>query len=337
MQYRMLGASGMNASVIAFGAWAVGGWMWGGNEEKDSIAAIQAAIDSGINLIDTAPIYGFGHSEVIVGKAIKGRRDKVIIASKCGLVWNTDKGDEFFSSSEKTIDDDSAPVKYNVRRYLGAKSIRYEVEQSLQRLGIDEIDVMQTHWQETTTPIEESMSELVKLKKEGKIKAIGCSNATPEQMDEYRQVGQLDVDQEIYSMIDRGMESSNLKYCADNKIAFFAYSPLGRGLLTGGVGPERVFNPGDQRIGDERFTVENRKKAAKLLESFTDIAKAHSASLAQLVAAWTFSQRGCSHILAGARNIKQAQENARAGSIVLTKDELAEMNGLVDRLAKDIA
>ncbi len=337
MQLRELGGTGINASVIAFGSWAIGGWMWGGADEKEAIRAIQAALDNGINLIDTAPIYGFGHSEEVVGKALKGGyRQKAVLASKCGLVWWDDKGTHFFDSSEGIMDDDDNPkAKYRVYRYLGAKSIRKEVEDSLRRLGTDVIDVMQTHWQDPTTPIEETAAELLKLKQEGKIRAIGCSNATPEEMDQYRKVAPLDVDQEQYSMLDRGMEKTNLPYCAKHKIAFFAYSPLTQGLLTGKVGPDRVFSDTDQRARDPRFSQENRALVNAFLQAVKPIADKHDLSYGQLVAAWTVAQPGCSHALLGARNAEQVLENAKAGSARLEKEELDAIAAAMEKHLKN--
>jgi aryl-alcohol dehydrogenase-like predicted oxidoreductase len=192
-------------------------------------------------------------------------------------------------------------------------------------LKTDHIDLYQTHWQETTTPIADTMAELLKLKEEGKIRAIGCSNATPEQMDEYRAAGQLDSDQERYSMIDLKHETDNLPYCADNNMAFLAYSPIGQGLLTGKMGPDRVFNDGDLRNGNKRFSVENRAKVAAMLDEFRPIADGRGISMTQLTVAWTIAQRGCSHALVGARTPEQARENAAAGDIVLNEDELAAM------------
>jgi len=328
MRTRPLGQSGIEASVVGFGAWAVGGWMWGGTEEEASIRAIRAAIDAGVTLIDTAPMYGFGTSETVVGKAVEGRRDDVVLATKCGLIWHAEKGNRFFETDEKH------PVKggaIKVHRYLGPEAIRYEVEESLKRLRTDRIDLYQTHWQDATTPIAETMAELLKLKDEGKIRAIGCSNATPEEMDRYRAVGQLDVDQEKYSMLARKHEGANLPYVADNGIAFLAYSPIAQGLLTGKVGPDRTFAEGDQRTKDKLFSVENRAKVAAMLEEFEPIAEAHSLTLAQLAIAWTLAQRGCSHVLVGARNEKQAGENAAAGDVELSDDELATMRASVEK------
>jgi aryl-alcohol dehydrogenase-like predicted oxidoreductase len=335
MQLRKLGDSGIDASVIAFGAWAIGGWMWGGADEKDAIDAIHAALDNGINLIDTAPIYGFGHSEKVVGKALKGGwRDRAVIASKCGLVWEGSEGSHEFDSSEAIIDGDPRS-KYHVYRFLGAKSVRREVENSLKRLGVEVIDVMQTHWQDSTTPISETAGELLKLKKEGKIRAIGCSNATPGQMDEYRAAAPLDVDQEKYSMLDRAPEKTNLPYCARNNVAFFAYSPLAQGLLAGAIGPDRKFADSDQRARDARYGVANRKRILAFLEDIKPVADKRRLTYGQLVAAWTVAQPGCSHALLGARNARQAAENAKAGFVELDGEDLAAIAEAMDKHLAD--
>ena len=318
MEYRPLGVSGIEASVVGLGAWAIGGWMWGGTDERRSVEAIQASLDAGINFVDTAPAYGMGLSETIVGKAIAGRRDKVFIATKCGIVWHTDKGTPFIDQNGKTM-----------HRYLGPESIRYEVEQSLKRLNIDYIDLYQTHWQDETTPIEETMATLLDLKREGKIRAIGVSNATVEQIEAYRCVGPLDSGQEKYSMLDRGLESDYLPYTLKNNIAVLAYSPLALGLLTGKVSPEREFPADDLRHSNPRFSVESRKQVLAMLDKMRPIAENHGLTLAQLVIAWTTSQPGLTHALVGARNPQQARENAAAGSVALSAEELVTLNKIV--------
>ena len=323
MRSRLLGASGIDASVVAFGAWAIGGWMWGGQDEADAIKAIHAAIDAGINFIDTAAIYGFGASEEIVGKAIADRRDRVVLATKCGLVWDRAEGELSFKSDDKQPNSEG---DISVYRSLGPDSIRREVDDSLRRLKTDRIDLYQTHWQTETTPIAETMGCLMALKAAGKIRAIGVSNATPAQMDEYRAAGQLDTDQERYSMLDRRLEAESLPYCRDSNIAVLAYSPLEQGLLTGKVGPDREFPEGDQRRTSERFSVDNRAKVAAMLAKFQPVADAHDITLAQLAIAWTVAQPGLTHALCGARNPKQAQENAAAGDVILTDEELATIN-----------
>ncbi len=325
MQYRDLGASGIKASVVAFGAWAIGGWFWGGAEEDDAVKAIHAALDNGMNLLDTAPIYGMGHSEEVVGKAIKGRRDKVVLATKCGLIWdgsNQGKGEFHFATDEQTKRDDG-PIK--VYRYLAPDSLRREVDQSLKRLGTDYIDLLQTHWQDGSTPVAETMACLMDLKREGKIRAIGCSNATPAHMDAYRAAGQLDVDQEQYSMLDRQYETTNLPYCKEHHVAFLAYSPLSQGLLTGKIGPDRQFGPGDQRITKPRFSQENRQRIAAMLAAFTPLTEKYHCNVGQLVIGWTIAQPGCTHALVGARNAEQVMENMKGGDIVLSPEDSAFM------------
>ncbi len=200
MRYRPLGQSGIEASVVALGAWAIGGWYWGGTDETQSIDAIHAALDAGINFIDTAPAYGLGRSETIVGKAIAGRRDQVVIATKCGVVWHTQEGKPHIQQHNK-----------QTYRYLGAESIRYEIEESLRRLQTDYIDLYQTHWQDPTTPIEETMEALLELKEQGKIRAIGVCNATADDMERYRKLGPLDSDQEIATRKDIACLTSTSK------------------------------------------------------------------------------------------------------------------------------
>jgi len=319
MQYRPLGNSGINASVVAVGAWAMGGWMWGGTSEQDSINAINAAIDEGVNFIDTAPIYGFGTSEQIVGQAIKGKRDQVVIATKCGMVCRSDVGDFKFNATSRGADPDG---HVQIRIYQGRDSIRQEVEESLKRLDTDYIDLLQTHWQDSTTPIQETMETLLALKDEGKIRAIGASNAEVSHLKKYLEVGQLDSDQERYSMLDRGPEKEQLPFCDENNIAVLAYSPLARGLLTGKMTPEREFNPGDVRIGDPRFSVENRRRVTAMLDEIKPIADNHNISMVQLVTAWTLAQRGLTHTLCGMRNVEQAKENAGAGHVELEQQEI---------------
>jgi aryl-alcohol dehydrogenase-like predicted oxidoreductase len=288
--------------------------MWGGADEADAIRAIHAALDAGVNLIDTAAVYGFGASEELVRKAVADRRHRAILATKCGLVWDTRSGQHFFDSEGKQI-----------HRYLAGASIRKEVEQSLRRLGVDTIDLYQTHWQDPTTPIAETMETLLALKREGKIRAIGVSNATSQQMEEYRALGALDSDQESYSMIDRGIEADQLPYCRKHGIAVLAYSPMARGLLTGKIPPERTFAPGDHRATNPLFSVENRARVAALLERCRPVAERHGITYAQLALAWVLAQPGLTHALAGARDPNQVAELTRAGEIELAPEDLAEL------------
>ena len=326
MRMRPLGQSGIQASVIGFGAWAIGGWMWGGTDEQESIKAIQASIDAGATFIDTAAVYGKGLSEEIVGKAIKGRRDKVVLATKCGLRWDDTAGEFHFTDLGGT------PIHKN----LDPESLEMELENSLRRLGTDVIDLYQTHWQTTTTPIEQTMACLLKMKEQGKVRAIGVSNAAPAEMDRYRALGPLDADQEKYSMLDRQLEREQLPYCRRNNIAVLAYSPMAMGLLTGKVGPDRTFPKSDIRRDRPRFSPENRKRVAAMLAEMKPIADRHGIDFAQLSVAWALHQPGLTHALVGARNPAQAVANAKAGDVNLSDADLAELNRILASHTPDI-
>jgi aryl-alcohol dehydrogenase-like predicted oxidoreductase len=315
---RSIGKSGVVASAVGLGTWAIGGWMWGGTDEAESIAAIQASFDAGVSLIDTAPAYGLGRSEEIVGKAIKGRRDRAVIASKCGLNWHSKKGNHFF-------DQDGTPVN----RYLGADGIAYEVEQSLRRLGTDYIDLYITHWQDPTTPIAETMEALERLKSAGKIRAIGASNLNPAELQQYVAAGQLDAIQERYSMLDREIEQTLLPIARQHQVAALSYSSLALGLLSGAIDPAREFSGDDQRRDNPRFSQANRRKVAALKHALTPVAEVHQASMAQIVIAWTLAQPGITFALCGARNATQALDNARAGEILLSATELGAIDAAV--------
>lgn len=333
MHKRMLGNSGLEASAVCFGAWAIGGWMWGGTEEQASIRAIHAALESGINTIDTAAIYGFGKSEELVGKAVADRRDKVLIATKCGMIWHTQKGEPCFKSSEDKIDNEQGDIE--VFRCLAPDTIRHEVEESLRRLKTDYIDLYQTHWQEQTTPLEDTVATLEALKQEGKIRAYGACNINLDQIKQYKALGDVASAQQPYSMLDRGIETDVLPYCKDQNIAVLAYSPLALGLLTGKVTADRQFAETDLRSKNPRFSQENRKKINTMLGEFQPLADKHRVTLAQLVIAWTIHQPGLTHALVGARNEKQAQENAAAGAITLSAEELNLMGTIMRKYLAD--
>jgi len=325
MLYRPLGSSGLKASVVGLGTFAIGGWFYGGADEKDSVQAIQASLDNGVNLIDTAPIYGYGLSETVVGKAIKGRREKALLATKVGLVWDWPGGEFFIHSDDRWPT--SGPSKYTVHKNLNPDSIRKELEASLRRLGTDYIDLYQTHWQESTTPIEVTMEALLKLKEQGKIRAIGVSNVTVEQLKVYGNVASA---QEKYSLIDRGIADKGLvDHCAAKGIAILSYFTLEQGLLTGTLDPQRSFPEGDMRKNDAKFSKDNRERVNRALKLFGPIAAKHGASIAQVVIALTAMQRGISHVLIGARNARQAVENAKGGTLRLTAEECRELDGIV--------
>ena len=325
MQYRKLGNSGIDISAVGLGAWAIGGWMWGGADDNLAVEAIHAALDHDINLLDTAPIYGYGHSEEVIAKAVRGRREKVVLATKCCLLWDREQGEFHFHANEEGITFRASEKK--VYKCLQPESIRRELEESLTRLGTDYVDLYQTHWQESTTPIADTMAELVKMKEEGKIRAIGVSNANLDQLKAY---GPIDSDQEKYSMLDRNLETNGmLDYCREQNISMLAYSPLANGLLTGKIRPDRQYGPGDLRRGNRRFTPANVEKVNAMLDQLRPIAERHQATVGQLVIAWTAAQPGITCVLCGARNAQQAIENAAAGSIEISSEELETIGNAV--------
>jgi aryl-alcohol dehydrogenase-like predicted oxidoreductase len=320
---RKLGHSDITASAIALGTWAMGGWMWGGHDDEASIAAIRASIDKGVTLIDTAPAYGLGRAEALVGQAVKGRRHEVVIATKCGLNWHHGKGNHFFDE-----------MGHKVHRYLGHDGILHEIEQSLARLQTDYIDLYITHWQDATTPIEETVRALEELKAAGKIRAIGASNVDRSELRQYIQTGSLDAIQERFSMIDRGIEADLLPLTVQNGVSTLSYSSLALGLLSGTIGPDRIFSGDDQRKDNPRFSVANRQKAKDFSKAIRPVAELHGASVAQVVIAWTLAQPGVTFALCGARNPAQAFDNARAGTLRLSADDLKAIDAaLVAKLA----
>jgi aryl-alcohol dehydrogenase-like predicted oxidoreductase len=313
-------APGLNASAVGLGTWAIGGWMWGGTDDAAAEDAIRAGLDAGITLIDTAPAYGLGHAEEVVGRAIRGRRDQVVIATKCGLVWHDQRGPYFFSQGGLPVHRDLSPA-----------AIRHEVEASLQRLQTDRIDLYITHWQDPTTPIPETVATLRALQVEGKILAFAASNTTPDDLAAYRAAGGIAAVQEEYSMLQRRIETTHLPTCRENSIAVMGYSVLGLGLLSGGITADRVFAGDDQRREDPRFTPENRARVDRLMQTIRPIAGRHGASPSQVVIAWTLAQPGLTFALCGARNPDQARENAAAGRLRLTETDIEEIARAIDR------
>ena len=318
----------MKVPVVSFGAWAIGGWMWGGTDDAAAIKAIQTAIDCGITCIDTAPIYGMGHSETVVGKAIAGRRDGLVIATKCGVRWDTDKGRKSIESQMP----DGRPV--DIHRYLGPDSILRECEQSLQRLGVDVIDLYQCHWPDPTTPIGDTMDALLKLRDQGKIRAIGVSNFTPELMDECLDYAPLASNQPPYNPLQRDIEADVVPFCLEHNIGLLAYSPIAQGLMTGKVTMDREFPEDDVRSKRPWFKRENRRRVLDALAQIQPIADGHGATLAQVAIQWVVSQPGITSALVGARNPQQASENAKAADIQLTGEELGLIRELVEGLGE---
>jgi aryl-alcohol dehydrogenase-like predicted oxidoreductase len=316
---RPLGKSGISISAVMFGAWAIGGWLWGGTDEQQSINAIRAALDMGINSIDTAAVYAQGFSEELVGRAIKDvPRDQVILATKCGRRWDDPKQEGSNPLETQNLKGETLTIRSNSKPY----SIAYECEQSLKRLAVDYIDLYQIHQLDATTPVEESMAAMEQLRKAGKIRAIGVSNYNAEMIARAAAAGPLSSVQPPYSLLRRDIEKDILPLCHREDIAVLAYSPLERGLLTGKVSPERQFSPGDHRVRHKLFDVENRKKVLASLEKISAIAARHHATPAQVAINWTIQQPGVTAAIVGARSPQQARENAGALAFELTADEL---------------
>ena len=331
MEYRSLGKSELKVSVISFGAWAIGGWMWGGADDADAVEALNVAIDNGMTSIDTAPVYGFGKSERLVGKAIQGKRDKVQVLTKYGLRWDTTKGAFYFKSSDANGNDVA------IHRYAGPDSIIRECEASLKRLQTDYIDLYQIHWNDPTTPIADTMDAVRQLKAQGKILAAGVSNYTAEQMKEANEVIDIVTNQVPYSMVLRDIEKDVVPYCLESGKGVLAYSPLQRGVLTGKITPGYTFNPGDHRPNTPYFKEPNLTRINQFLNTIEPIAKEYNITLAQMVIYWTIQQPAIVSALVGARNAKQVLENLKAGEVHLRGEDLAAITKYLEELELDLS
>ncbi|MCG2612352.1 aldo/keto reductase [Flavobacterium sp. SM15] len=326
---RNLGKSELQVSPISLGTFAIGGTMWGGNEEKESLEAIHASIDNGVTSIDTAPFYGLGLSEEVIGKALKGKdRSKVQLLTKFGLVWdgsNNRKGEYFFDVNHNG---ESLPVY----KFSSKENVIKEVEESLKRLNTDYIDLLQLHWADPTTPISETMEAMELLKQQGKIRAVGVSNYNIAQLLEAEQSTTLASNQVAYSMLNRSIEQELIPFSEQKDIGIIAYSPMERGLLTG-----KYFTNGKLKQDDHRngyFQQHDLDKVKSFLEQLNPIAQNKQVSLSQLVLGWTIQQNGITTALAGARNAKQALSNAQAMHITFNQEELSTINSALTSLKK---
>jgi aryl-alcohol dehydrogenase-like predicted oxidoreductase len=327
MEYRKIGNSDLQLSAITFGAWAAGGWMWGGTERKDAVAAIRESYDMGVTSIDTAPIYGQGDSEEIVAEAIESfSRDKVQIITKYGMRWDLTKGDFAMKSKNNRGED------IDVYKYAGRESIIKECEDSLRRLKTDYIDLYQIHWPDSTTPIQETMETVAQLIKEGKVRYAGVCNYNVEQLEEANRYVNILSDQVPYSMVKRDIEKDVVPYALENKKSIIAYSPLERGLLTGKMKPGHQFEEGDHRAGLYFFKDENLKRTNDFLNRIKPLADDKNATLSQLVLRWTIEQPAITIALAGARNAQQSVQNAKAIDVKLSQDDINFITAELDKL-----
>lgn len=327
MEYRKLGESDLQCSVITFGAWAIGGWKWGGSDRGEAVQAIRAAYEEGVTSIDTAPAYGQGLSEEIVAEALQDiPRDKVQILDKFGLRWDTTEGEFYFKSQ------DNDGQEFDMHKLASRESIMLECERSLKRLNTDYIDLYQIHWHDPLTPIAETMEALLRLKEQGKIREAGVCNYSVALMKEAGQTIRLVADQVPYSMILRDIEKDLIPWCIENKKSVIAYSPLQRGILTGKIKPGHVFHDGDHRQELPYYTPANIQRINTMLDTLRPLAADKQASLAQLVLCWTIDQPGITIALAGARNAEQAVQNAKAAAIVLSTEEISFITTQVNAL-----
>lgn len=326
MEFRKLGTSNLELSAITYGAFAMGGTMWGGTERKDSVESVKASIDSGVTTIDTAPFYGYGLSEEMIGEAIQGYdRSKIQLLTKFGLVWdgsNNGNGEYFLD-----MEHEGKPLP--IYRYASKENIMKEVEDSLRRLKTDYIDLLQIHWPDCTTPIYETMEALELLIQQGKIRAAGVSNYSVEQSQEARSTLNIASNQVWYSMLSRGIENDLVPYAHENDLGIIVYSPMERGLLTGKYFEGDTLKSDDHR--NEYFQQFDLAKVENFLNNINPIAKDKGATISQLVLRWTTLQPAITVVLAGARNAKQAIANAKAMDINISTDE---MNFINQELAK---
>ena len=314
MQTRKLGNSDLNITPVGYGAWAVGGsgwqYAWGSQDDSDSIAAIHRALELGVNWIDTAAVYGLGHSEEVVASALKSwSGPRPYVFTKCGLRWDS---------------------KGEVRKVLSADSIRGEVEDSLRRLSTDVIDLYQIHWppDPDSSELEEGWSTLAELQREGKVRWIGVSNFDVQQLRRAQAIAPVTSLQPRYSLVHPEIEDEILPYCLRQGIGVVVYSPMASGLLTGAMTRERATDlpQDDWRRGHPDFTEPNLSRNLALVAVLRVIAKRHKRGVGEVAIAWTLHNPAVTGAIVGARNAKQAEGVMRAGELRLTDEELNEID-----------
>jgi aryl-alcohol dehydrogenase-like predicted oxidoreductase len=309
MHTRQFGKTDMQITPIGLGAWAIGGgdyqFGWGEQDDQQSIKAIKRALDLGINWIDTAPIYGLGHSEEVVGKAIKGR-EKPYIFTKCSLVWDDNR---------------------KVSNSLNSASLQREVEASLKRLGIDAIDLYQIHWPNPEPDIEEGWSTLAKLKKEGKVRHIGVSNFNVEQLRRIEKIAPVETLQPPYSLINSKVEKEVLPYCEEHNIGVIVYSPMASGLLTGSMTEDRVrqLPDDDWRKRNPEYQGERFTRNLKLAQLLTEIGFPHNVPGGVVAIAWTLRNPTVTAAIVGTRSSTQIEELVPAAEFRLSESELQQI------------
>lgn len=320
MRTRKLGNSEIELTTVGFGAWAIGGpWEfgWGPQDDNDSIKAIREGLDAGINWIDTAPAYGHGHSERIVGKMLRDVLEKPFIATKCGIIWDETRDKITWVKEDSVIN---------------------ECHQSLKRLGVDVIDLYHMHWGEPNEQIEEGIGAMAKLKEQGKIRYIGVSNYTVEQIQRAQKITEIVSLQPPYSMLRRETEKELLPYCEKNNIGVVAYSPMHKGLLTGKFNEQKIAElaKDDHRRRDPEFNGEKFKATLELVDALRPIAQRNGITLAQLSISWVLRRDEVTAAIVGARKPGQIQETAKASDVDLDEQTIGEIEGLLERCRQRI-
>lgn len=316
MKYRYLGNSNLKVSAVGLGTWAYGNDTFGKVDDQQSIKAIRAAVEAGITLIDTAPAYGAGHAEEVVGQAIAGIRDRVVIATKCGT----------HRDGPKYIRD------------LSPKRIRKDIENSLRRLDVKQIDLYQIHWPDPATPLEKSVEELLKLKKEGKFKYLGVCNFGVDLMDQISEITDIISLQPQYSLLKKNIETEILPYLIENNLGALSYGTLGGGILSGKYKERPQFD--DEK--DNRaefypfFKKENWPQTQSLISLLEEIAEDYNQTPAQIAINWSINRPGITTALVGAKNERQARENAAAANFELSEAEILALTRESDKVIKNL-
>jgi aryl-alcohol dehydrogenase-like predicted oxidoreductase len=316
MEFVTISGTDLKASRIGLGTWAMGGWMWGGTDEEESVRTIRAALDRGINLMDTAPVYGFGRSEEIAGRAIEesGKRDQVVLATKVGLEWRD--GSVFRNSSRERI-------------------LR-EIEDSLRRLRTSYIDIYQVHWPDPLVPIEETAETMSLLFRQGKIRAIGVSNYSPEQMEQFRAAAPLHTDQPPYNLFERQIEQDVLPFALHNGMGTLTYGSLCRGLLSGRMKPDTQFVGDDLRRVDPKFQPPRYAQYLQAVERLDRFAREnYGKRVLDLAIRWTLDQPGVSVALWGARHPEQLAPVDSAVGWKLGADALRTVDQIIREAVTD--
>ncbi len=312
MKTRKLGTSDLQVTEIILGTWAVGGTMWSEYDERGAVEAIETAIDQGINCIDTAPVYGGGHAEELIGTAISGKRDKIIIATKCGL-----------------------DIENGSRHNLKPESIHHEIEQSLKRLRTDYIDLYQIHWPDPMVPVEDSMAALMKAKESGKIRYIGICNFSGDDLEKALNCGEVVSYQPNYSLLEREIEYDRVKICTDNNIGIISYGSLGAGMLTGKYHELPQFKRNDARSFFYKFFKKQYWPEVKtVVDKTAEIAKKRGVKPGHVAIAWILSKPGISAAIVGARSGMQVIDNLGGSGLILTNEEILELDTVSENIYK---